>query len=118
MHWTEWFARWLPIAALGVTLAGLLDPLDGFAVVLIGGVLTVMAALQERSTHLRLAVGSLLLAALGCGAMVVMSSMGGVGGNTGRSIWWLVILTPYPIGVIGSLLASALILRGRSRARR
>lgn len=117
MHWSEWFTRWLPIAALGATLLGLLDPLEGFPVILIGGVLTVMAALQDQSRHTRLATWGLGLEAAGACAMVVLSLVGGVGAATGRSLWWLSFVAPYPVGIVLSLVAGVVILRERSRVR-
>jgi hypothetical protein len=89
----------------------------GFPVVLIGGVLTVMAAIQEQTRHTRLAHWGLGLEALGACAMVVLSLVGGVGAATGRSIWWLLFVAPYPVGILLSLVAGVLILRERSRAR-
>lgn len=106
-------SRWLPIAALALTLLAALDPLEGFPVILIGGVLTVMAAIQERSPRLRLAVTGLCLAAIGCAAMVALSVAGGVGPVAGRSWWWLIVLAPYPAGVVLFLVADILILRAR-----
>jgi hypothetical protein len=114
MQWTEWLSRWLPIAALGVTLLGLVDPLEGFPVVLMGGVLTLMAAIQTRSHHTRLVRSGVALAAVGAAAMVAISMTGGAGGNSGRSVWWLASLAPYPIGVVLCVVGGVLILRERS----
>lgn len=109
-----WVSRWLPVAALTVTLIAVIDPLEGFPIVLMGGVLTVMAALQERSPWLRLALAGLVIAALGCAAMIALSMAGGVGEVPGRSRWWLLALTPYPVGVVLFIAADVLILRARS----
>jgi hypothetical protein len=95
-----WIRRWLPVAALALTLLAVLDPLEGFPLVLMGGVLTAMAAIQDHSRWRKLAVWGVGLAALGCAEMVGLSFMGGVGGTTGRSMWWLLVLLPYPIGVL------------------
>lgn len=111
----HWLTRWLPVAALALTLLAVLDPLEGFPIVLIGGVLTVMAALQAQGFKLRLAATGLVLAVLGCAAMVFLSTMGGVGGGTGRSVWWLLVVAPYPAGVILFVVADLLILRARAR---
>lgn len=110
----HWLTRWLPVAALALTLLASLDPLEGFPGVLIGGVLTVMASLQAQGARLRLAVTGLILAVMGCAAMVALSVAGGVGGATGRSTWWLLTVTPYPVGVILFVAADILILRARA----
>lgn len=107
-----WLKRWLPAVALAVTLLALLEPLEGFPLVLSGGVLTTMAALQ-RGTHLRLATWGLGLGVLGCVAMVGLSLRGGVGGATGRSLWWLFLIAPYPAGMVLVVAADVLMLRGR-----
>ena len=111
-------SRWLPIGALGLTLLALLDPLEGFPLVLAGGVLTTMAALQARSRWLRLSGGGLVLAVVGCAAMVGLSMAGGVGGASGRSSWWLLTIAPYPVGVLLFVAADLLILRARVQAER
>jgi hypothetical protein len=108
-------SRWLPLGAVILTLAGALDPLEGFPIVLIGGVLTLMAALQAQGRNLRLAIWGLGLAATGSAAMVALSLAGGVGPAAGRSEWWLAVVAPYPVGVALFLAADILILRARSR---
>jgi hypothetical protein len=46
--------------------------------------------------------------------MVALSMAGGVGGGTGRSPWWLLVIAPYPVGVVLFIAADVLILRERS----
>ncbi len=113
MSWAAWLSRWLPVAALSVTLLGLIDPLEGFPVVLIGGVLALMAAIQSRSPHTRLVRWGLGLAMAGCASMVALSMVGGVGGGSGRSLWWLATIAPYPVGVLLLIAGDILILRAR-----
>lgn len=116
MHWVSWISRWLPIAALAVTFLAAIDPLEGFPVVLIGGVLAVMAAIQHRSPYTRVVIAGLGVAAVGCAAMVALSAMGGVGEVTGRSRWWLLVIAPYPVGVLMYVIATIFILRERVEA--
>jgi hypothetical protein len=42
--------------------------------------------------------------------MVVLSWFGGVGGDTGRSMWWLVVVIPYPVGWVIGLVGAVLTL--------
>jgi hypothetical protein len=114
MSWLVWASRWMPIAGLTVTLLALLDPLEGFPIVLLGGVLILMAALQDRSRHTRMVGAGLGLATLGCATMVVLSVVGGVGGATGRSLWWLATVAPYPIGVLMFVVGGVRGLRERA----
>ena len=111
-----WIRRWLPIAGLAVTFLAVLDPLEGFPFVLIGGVLTVMAAIQEQSPRLPLAIWGLAIAAVGCAALIGLSLAGGVGPAAGRSWWWLVVLAPYPTGVVLFVAANVLLLRERGQS--
>lgn len=79
-------------------VGGLIDPLEGSVVILIGGCLLVFGAFLGRSRQRAVLAVALGLLALGIGGMFALSTMGGVGGDTGRSMAWLVLLAPYPIG--------------------
>jgi hypothetical protein len=90
-------SRWLVIAGLALVVIGVVDPLEGSVVILGGSTLVAAGALVSR-TRYRLPVTALALIAVGVGAMFGMSALGGVGGNTGRSIGWLLLCLTYPIG--------------------
>ena len=52
--------------------------------------------------------------ALGVATLWAMSALGGVGGDTGRSIWWLLVLLPYPVGwILAVVLAARTLSEGR-----
>jgi hypothetical protein len=53
-----------------------------------------------KSGHRRLVYWALILVAIGVGVLWGMSSIGGVGGDTGRPMWWAAVLLPYPVGFI------------------
>jgi len=79
-------------------LVGGLDPLEGSVVILPGvGLITLGAYLAKRQ-YRKLLGASFVLVAVGVGAMFVISAFGGIGGNSGRSMWWGVVMLPYPIG--------------------
>jgi hypothetical protein len=42
--------------------------------------------------------------------MIVLSLFGGIGGNTGRSMWWGLVILPYPVGWIIGVAGAALAL--------
>jgi hypothetical protein len=77
---------------------GAVDPLEGSLVILLGTALATLAAFLANSHYLRLFAGSFGLVAIGVGVMFSLSDFGGIGGNTGRSIWWGLAILPYPIG--------------------
>jgi hypothetical protein len=110
-------SRALGMAGLLALLVGAVDPLEGFPLVLGGGVLAVIAARLARSRWFRPMAWGLGLATGGCAAMVVLSALGGIGGQSELPAAWGLTVLPYPIG--GSLLlaGSELLLWQLLRAR-
>ena len=98
--------RLLVIVGLVLMVIGIVDPMEGSLVILGGSILVAVGALVSGTRH-RLPITALVLIAVGVGAMFGMSALGGVGGNTGRSMWWLLLCVPYPIGWILGLIAAA-----------
>ena len=45
------------------------------------------------------------LIAFGVGAMFVLSAIGGFGGTRGPSMWWGLLILPYPIGWVMGLVS-------------
>lgn len=90
----------LALLGLAAMVVGAIDPLEGAFVIMPGVALVTLAARLSRSRHLRLIGWSLLLVAAGVGAMIVLSALGGVGGRSGRSPWWSLVILPYPVGWI------------------
>jgi hypothetical protein len=103
-------SRWLVIVGLVLMVIGVVDPMEGSVVILGGSILVAVGAFLSR-TRYRLPVTAFVLIAVGVGALFGMSALGGVGGNTGRSIWWLLLCLPYPIGWILGLIGAASKLR-------
>jgi K+-transporting ATPase A subunit len=79
-------------------LIGAIDPLEGSLIILPAAGLVALGALLGKSRHRRLLCWSFILVAVGIGALWVLSAFGGVGGRTGRSMWWLLVVLPYPVG--------------------
>ena len=111
------------LGAIGL-LAGAVDPLEGSFVILAGSALLwggEVIKVPERR-RLRLWTSVFVLIAVGVGVMFGLSAAGGIGGRSGRSWWWGVLLLPYPAGWllgVGGLLAGLLrFLRRRAAARR
>ena len=104
-------ARHLLIAGLVLMVAGAVDPLEGSVVVLAGSALAAGGAhfggLPRRETL----VTAFGLIAVGVASLFGFSAVGGIGGNSGRSIWWGLTMLPYPIGWVVGLTASVSSLR-------
>ena len=104
------WSRRLVIAGLVLMIAGILDPLEGSVVILGGTALSALGAFRSGSRH-RLPVAALVLTAVGVGALLGLSALGGVGGSSGRSLWWLLLCVPYPAGWMLGLVGAVRKLR-------
>lgn len=100
----------LSIIGLLAMVIGALDPLEGAFVILPGSGLIALGAFLGKSRHRRFIYWAFGLTAFGVAALIVLSLFGGVGGNTGRSTWWLLTALPYPVGWIMSLLGAVHLL--------
>jgi hypothetical protein len=109
-------ARLLVIVGLVLMVAGALDPLEGSVVILGGSALAAAGAFYARTRRYRLQLTAFVLIALGVAALFGLSALGGVGGNTGRSVWWLVLCVSYPVGWLMGLFGAASNLRDRRTA--
>ena len=105
---TRTWPRVLGIVGLAGMLLGAIDPLEGSPIVLAGSGLAALAALLGKAKLRRLLYWALGLAAVGVGAMWGLSALGGVGGSTGRSMWWALLVLPYGIGWIAGLVGAIL----------
>lgn len=101
-----------PIGVVAMVV-GALDPLEGSIIILLGSGLVAVATWLRNQDRSQAIYRTWLfgLIALGILAMFVLSHLGGVGGPSGRSMWWLLLLLPYPIGWLlemGNLIASGI----------
>jgi hypothetical protein len=102
----------LPVViGLLAMLAGAVDPLEGSLLILVGGALVALGGLLGHAPRRRLLYLACALMTAGVGAMFVLSSLGGTGGSSGRSNWWLLPVLPYPAGWILGVVGAILTLR-------
>jgi hypothetical protein len=96
---TRW---WRILAGIGLAgmILGLLDPLEGSVVILAGIALVTLGAWIGRTRSRKLISWACGLVLVGVGMLFYLSSRGGVGGDTGRSAWLLLLCLPYPAGWI------------------
>jgi hypothetical protein len=104
-------ARWrwshiLVIVGLVATLVGAIDPLEGSLLILPGTGLLALGAWLGNSQHRRLLCWAFALVAVGVGEVWGLSAVGGLGGSTGRSMWWAIFLLPYPVGWVMALVGA------------
>jgi hypothetical protein len=94
------WSRILVIIGSIAMLVGALDPLEGSWVILVGsGLVAFGTFLGQNGRQMRVYwIIVLALVAFGVGAMLVLSAAGGIGGSSGHSMWWGVLVLPYPVG--------------------
>ncbi len=109
------WSRILVVVGLIAMLIGAVDPLEGSLVILPGAGMVALGALLGNSRHRRFLSWSFVLVAVGVGALWGLSALGGIGGESGHSIWWGLVLLPYPVGWIMGLIGAIGRLREASR---
>lgn len=100
---TYWSRALIIIGGIAM-FAGAVDPMEGSLVILPGsGLVTLGTYLSNGDRKLQIDwVGIFALIAFGVGALFGLSAIGGIGGTSGHSMWWGVLILPYPVGwVIG-----------------
>jgi len=100
------------MAGLIAMVLGALDPLEGTFVIWLASVLVVTGEMLSSGRYRRVLYGAFLLITVGVLSLWTMSAIGGIGGNTGRSVWWALILIPYPVGWLLDLVFGVRKLRG------
>jgi hypothetical protein len=87
------------VGSIGM-LVGALDPMEGSLVILPGSGLVALGTCLDQAERRWMAyrLGVFILIAIGVGAMWGLTRVGGFGGNSGRSMWWGVLVLPYLIG--------------------
>jgi hypothetical protein len=111
------WSRVLLIVGLLGMLIGAIDPLEGSVVILPSAALVALGGFLGRGRHRTLLLWSLALAAAGVAALFILSWLGGLGGNSDRSMWWAVAILPYPVGWVMGLVGGVLSLIEQFRNR-
>jgi len=86
-------------------LLGTVDPLEGSPLILAGSGVVALAMFlgkKHRRTVLYWAWAFVLIA-FGVSAMFALSTSGGIGGGSEHSIWWGLLILPYPAGWLMAL---------------
>jgi purine-cytosine permease-like protein len=93
-------------------LLGTVDPLEGSVLILPGSGLIALGTFVGKSQRsvIRYWLWVFGLIAVGVAAMFVLSAFGGIGGKSGHSMWWGVLMLPYPVGWLMALAGAVLAL--------
>jgi len=89
------------IIAGGIAMVvGAIDPLEGSLLILPGSGLfalgTYLGQAERRLITYRVSV--FILIVIGVAALWGLSAVGGIGGTSGRSMWWGLLILPYLVG--------------------
>lgn len=100
MNTFTWWSRVLIVVGVAGMLIGAIDPLEGSIIILPGSALMALGAFLGKSRYRVLFYWSLVLVAVGVAELGVLSKFGGIGGSREHSIWWGLMVLPYPVGWI------------------
>ena len=106
-----WVSRSLLVAGLIAVVVGTIDPLEGSVAILGGFALIAVAAYLRHSRYRAGLAWALSLVAVGVAVMFILSALGGVGGSSGRSGWWALVILPYPVGWLIGIVESIRLVR-------
>jgi hypothetical protein len=118
---TLW-SRILGIVGGIAMLLGSLDPLEGSLLILPGSGLVAVAVHLSGKDHRTVLYWTWVfgLIAVGVGALFALSAVGGIGGQSGHSLWRGVLLLPYAAGwlmaLAGAVVGLTRFWKGRRRA--
>jgi purine-cytosine permease-like protein len=106
------WARILTLVGGIAMLLGTVDPLEGSVLILPGSGLIALGTFIGKSQRgvIRYWLWVFGLIAVGVAAMFVLSAFGGIGGKSGHSMWWGVLMLPYPVGWLMALVGAVLAL--------
>lgn len=107
MNPRQLWSRILVIVGGCAMLVGSLDPLEGSIAILIGGGLVTLGTFLGGPGSRLLKYWTLIfsLIIVGVAALWAISSVGGLGGKGGLSMWWGLLMLPYPVGAIMGLVS-------------
>lgn len=94
------WSRILKVVGGIAMLLGTLDPMEGSLLILPGSGLVALGMSlggKDRRTILYW-TWAFILIAVGVGALFGLSAVGGIGGRSGHSMWWGLLILPYPMG--------------------
>jgi hypothetical protein len=90
-------------------IIGAIDPLEGSIAIGIGSALLVVTTYVKHDRHWRIFLSSFVIIIFGIIFMFYLSSLGGFGGTSTLSWWWCILIAPYPLGWLITIIT--LILR-------
>jgi hypothetical protein len=79
-------------------LLGAIEPMEGSLLILPGSGMVALGSYLGQDDHRTFRVWAFILIVFGVAALWGLSRAGGIGGDSGHSMWWGVLILPYLIG--------------------
>ena len=82
-----------------------LDPMEGSLLIMPGSGLVAVGMYLGGKDHRTVLywTWACILIAVGVAALFGLSAVGGIGGKSGHSMWWGILILPYPVGWLMAL---------------
>jgi hypothetical protein len=99
--------KWLHvifISGIVALIIGAIDPLEGSVVIAIGSALLALSTHLTHDRHRKIFLVSLIMILIGVFFMFYFSSLGGFGGTSTLSWWWGILILPYPIAWLTTII--------------
>ena len=93
--------KWIRITyIIGIIalIAGAIDPLEGSVIIAVGSALIALSTHLAHDRNRRIFLITSIMIITGVCFMFYFSSLGGFGGASTLSWWWCLLILPYPIG--------------------
>ncbi|GAA4281057.1 hypothetical protein [Gaetbulibacter aestuarii] len=85
-------------------IIGALDPLEGSIIIMIGSALIALSLHLRKDDYRKFFLFAFLTITFGVFFLFYLSSLGGFGGTSTLSWWWALLIVPYPMGWITSII--------------
>lgn len=94
------------IFILGVIalIIGAIDPLEGSIIILFGSVMIALSTGLSKDKFRYYFLVLFIMILFGFGFLFYFSSLGGFGGESTLSWWWGLLILPYPIGWLATII--------------
>jgi len=101
------------IIGIVAIIIGVIDPLEGSAAILAGSLLIALSSYFLKDRYWKWFFVGFIMIAIGVFFLFYFSSLGGFGGNSKLSWWFISLIIPYPIGWLLTIII--LILRSKKK---
>jgi hypothetical protein len=98
------WSRVIYIIGVIALIIGVLDPLEGSVVITSGSALVALSTFITRDRHWKIFLLSFIMILTGVFFLFYLSSLGGFGGTSKLSWWWGLLILPYVLGWLASII--------------